>query len=174
MKGLGVERAGAFVEQARRKAGDAGLALGILIGAAREGEVERDQRNGRVAHQPGLDAARALHPFDLHGVRRRDGEAHDAAATRTVIRRRAQARRSDGESLGDHRVHERFSSGSRLLDEIAGDRAALVEPLARRLLHGFGGDGAHAVGPGADIIDRGAGGQRRAVPVRQRTLIVLA
>ena len=73
MERLGVERAGAFVEQVGHQVGDAGLVLRVLGGAAAEGEVDGDQRNRRIAHQPGLDAARADHALDLHRLRGRGG-----------------------------------------------------------------------------------------------------
>ena len=58
-------------------------------------------------------------------------------------------------------------------DQIAGDRAALVEPLPRGVAHLVGRDGADAVGPGLHAVDGQAGGQRRAIPARQRALAVL-
>jgi hypothetical protein len=62
---LGVEIAGALVERGGRHVGCAGFSGRILIGAALERELHRDQRHGRLAHQPGLDASRAHHPLDL-------------------------------------------------------------------------------------------------------------
>ena len=43
VEGRGIERAGAFVEQAGRHVGDAGLVGGVLVGAAADGELDRDQ-----------------------------------------------------------------------------------------------------------------------------------
>ncbi len=76
-KGLIVEFAGAFVEQPGREIGDARLRLRVLRGTAGKGEVHRDQGNGGVLHQPGLDAARRHDALDGGGVgagQRRDGE----------------------------------------------------------------------------------------------------
>ena len=61
---LGVELAGALVEQRGDHVGDAGLVGRVLAGAAAEGEVHGDQRHRRLAHQPGLDAARADDALD--------------------------------------------------------------------------------------------------------------
>ena len=70
MKRLGVEIARAFVEQAGEHGAGAGLALGILRGAAGKGKLHRDQRHGVILHQPGGDAAGAddvLHALGARG-----------------------------------------------------------------------------------------------------------
>ena len=48
---------------------DARLDRGVLVGAAFEGEVHGDQRDRRLANQPGLDAAGRDHPLDVGGLR---------------------------------------------------------------------------------------------------------
>src|SRR4051794_10799749 len=60
-----------------------------------------------------------------------------------------------------------------ILDQIAGHRTFLVEPFLRGIADLVGGDGPNAVRPASDIVDVQAGGQRSAVPARQRRLIVL-
>jgi hypothetical protein len=67
---LGGELAGALIQQSRRQVADACLDGGIFAGAAQEGEIERHQRQRRLAHQPGLDAARRHHAFDRGRCRR--------------------------------------------------------------------------------------------------------
>ena len=71
MEGLGIEIAGAFIEQAGDHVADAGLAGRVLGGAAGEGIFHRDQRHGGVLHEPGLDAAGRDQPLDLCGRMRR-------------------------------------------------------------------------------------------------------
>ncbi len=71
VEALGVEVAGALVEQARHHGGGAGLAVRVLGGAALEGEVDGDERHRIVLDQPGLDAARRAHL--LHGGGAGDG-----------------------------------------------------------------------------------------------------
>ncbi len=65
MIGLGIEIAGAFVEQVGDQIADAGLAGRILAGAAAEGIFHRDQRHGRILHEPGFDAAGRHQALDL-------------------------------------------------------------------------------------------------------------
>ena len=62
---------------------------------------------------------------------------------------------------------------ARFLDQIAGHRTFLVEPFLRGVANLFGGDGANAVRPASDVVDAKAGGECRAVPARQRRLVVL-
>ena len=57
MEGLGIQIAGAFVEQVGDHVADAGLVGRILGRAAAEGIFHRNQRHGGVLHEPGLDAA---------------------------------------------------------------------------------------------------------------------
>ena len=93
VEGLGVELAGTLVEQIERHVADACLAFGILGGTAAEGEIERDQRHGGIAHEPDFDAARAHHPLDLGRIaRRRGSSATNAAARRANRPRRAMLR----------------------------------------------------------------------------------
>src|SRR5664279_3392180 len=66
MVGLAVEVAGALVEQVGGETGGDRLVRLILGGAAMESVIERDQRHGMLAHQPGLDAGRADDLFDRH------------------------------------------------------------------------------------------------------------
>ena len=65
MERLGVEIAGALVEEVADKIGDAGLVVGILRRAAGKGIFHGDQRHGRVLDEPGLDAARRDQVLDL-------------------------------------------------------------------------------------------------------------
>ncbi len=67
LEGGGVEIAGAFVERCDRHLGEPGLVGWILRGAAPDREIHRDQRHGRVAHQPEFDAAGAYDALDLGG-----------------------------------------------------------------------------------------------------------
>src|SRR5258708_29962984 len=60
-----------------------------------------------------------------------------------------------------------------ILDQIAGHRTLLVEPFLRGGADLFGGDGADAIRPASDVVDAQAGGERAAIPARQRRLIVL-
>src|SRR6202021_1386611 len=57
--------------------------------------------------------------------------------------------------------------------QISGPRPFLVEPLLRSLADLFGGDGADAIRPASDVVDAQAGGERAAIPARQRRLVVL-
>ena len=67
---LGVEIAGAFVEQSRPSCRRApALSAGSCEEPPRKAKFERDQRHGRLAHQPGLDAAGADDALDLGGAR---------------------------------------------------------------------------------------------------------
>ncbi len=97
VEGLGVVGPGALVEQAGHHVGDAGLVVGVLVGTAANGEFECNQRQRAILHQPGLDAARAHHPLDVHGERGR-GRQPERSAGRECDQRTRHA-------------HERFSSG---------------------------------------------------------------
>ena len=101
VEGIGIEGAGAVVEQARCHMGDAGFVLRVLIGAAEEGEVDGDQRQGAVADQPRLDAERADHALDIHRSRRKGGKRDGGASNE-----RDQAARGGAADPG---IHERFS-----------------------------------------------------------------
>ncbi len=93
VKGLGIEIAGALVEQAGDQIADAGLAGRVLAGAAAEGIFHRDQRHGRVLHEPGFDAAGRHQPLDLgRGVRRRrcQRQQRGAGASRCSAARRVR------------------------------------------------------------------------------------
>src|SRR5262249_11093743 len=63
--------------------------------------------------------------------------------------------------------------GLGVLDEIAGHRAALVEPAAGCILHRLCADQPDAIGPGAHLLDARAGYERGAIPLRPRPLIVV-
>ncbi len=67
VEGLGIEIAGAFVEEVADQVGDARLVLGVLGRAAGKGIFHRDQRHGCVLHEPGLDAAGRDQALDLCG-----------------------------------------------------------------------------------------------------------
>ena len=56
LEGLGIEIAGALVEQARDEIGAAGGVVRIARRAAVEGEIDRDQRQAVLLDQPGFDA----------------------------------------------------------------------------------------------------------------------
>ena len=106
MKGLAVERACAFVEQGRGKTGDAGLPLRVLIGAAEKEKSSAikgtaESRTSHASMPPGLFTR------SICMALRRDGEAQRA---RENGRQGRAIPAADGES-GNHRVHERFSSG---------------------------------------------------------------
>ena len=166
LEGLVVEIAGAFVEQAGEHASRAGLAGRVLRRAAAKGELERHQRHRVVLDQP---------------------EAH-AARTDEV----AQIDRARRDRIGDGQIHQRFlgragflaggdsgtaASGRRRLfgrQQVAGDGAPPVEPLARRGEHVLGAHRFDALRPFLNVADRLAGGERRAVPARQRELAVLS
>ena len=90
----------------RHHVGDAGLAGRVLVGAAAEGEVHRDQRHRRLAHQPGFDAARADHPLDLGRSPARPRQR----ASSSDARRQAPVRRRRERNADRRRRHERFSS----------------------------------------------------------------
>jgi hypothetical protein len=77
VKGLGIQFAGALVEQVGDQIADPGLVGGILGGAAAEGIFHRNQRHGGVLHEPGLDAAGRNQVLDPgRGVRRRQSQRH--------------------------------------------------------------------------------------------------
>ena len=99
-----VERTGSLVEQASGKVGDPRLVGGILIGAAENGEVDRDQRQCVIAHEPCLDAARADHALDGHrpAHRRKNAEHQDDDE-----RGQRMCRGAPGKDEG---AHERLSS----------------------------------------------------------------
>ena len=91
VKGLGIEIAGAFIEQAGDHVADAGLVGRVLRGAAAEGIFHRDQGNGGVLHEPGLDAAGRNQALDfcrsLRRRRRSDSSAAPAMADASAARR---------------------------------------------------------------------------------------
>ena len=64
-KRLAVERTRPLVDQARDHVGEALLAARVERRAAGEVDRHRQERNRWLAHQVGLDAARADHPLDL-------------------------------------------------------------------------------------------------------------
>ena len=66
VKGRAVEVAGALIEQVAGKIGGACFVGLVLGGAAMERVIERNQRHGMLAHQPGLDAGRADDLLDRH------------------------------------------------------------------------------------------------------------
>jgi hypothetical protein len=76
-EGLGIKVASTLGQEVHRHQGAALLAGRVEGGAAAEGELDRYHGQHRLAHQPGLDAARARHALDLHrrGLRHeRDGQ----------------------------------------------------------------------------------------------------
>ncbi len=169
MEGLGIEIAGTFVEQAGDHVADAGLAGRVLGRAAAEGIFHRDQGHGGVLHEPGLDAAGRDQALDFRGGMRRrrcqQGQ-RDAGGNDGCEARRANCKAG----------HERFSSrfgAVGILDQIAGHRTLLVEPFLRGVADLFGGDGADAIRPASDVVDAKPGGERAAIPARQRRLVVL-
>ena len=165
---LGVEIAGALVEQGRHHVGDTGLADRILVGAALERKFHRDQRHRRLAHQPGFDPARADHPLDLgHRLRLRRAQKQGADGNSGKRRRYAACEKT----VGDH--ERRLLRLGVLLDQISGDRAALVEPGLRGVAHLFRRDLLNAVRPGLEMIDGKSRGQRAAIPARHGGLTVL-
>src|SRR5262245_57812699 len=60
-----------------------------------------------------------------------------------------------------------------VLDQVAGDRTALVSPLPGRTADLAGTHGADAIRPGEHLLDRQPGGERRTVIARERRLTVL-
>ena len=108
VKGAGVEIAGAFIEQRSDQGRGAGFAGRILSRAADEDEIDGDERDRRLAHQPGLDAAGAHHALDGRGASRRgeNNKRRDGDGT-AAQEGAAQDRR--------HGIHECFSSACRLL-----------------------------------------------------------
>ena len=60
-----------------------------------------------------------------------------------------------------------------IVDQIAGYRALLVEPLLRGRAHLFGGDRANAIRPISDVLDPQPADQCTAVPARHRYLVIL-
>ncbi len=76
-----------------------GLSGGVLVGAAAKGEFDGDQRQRVIAHQPGLDAARAHHPLDGHGPRRGSAQARARAPATRAIRARDPARRMKADAF---------------------------------------------------------------------------
>ncbi len=108
MERLGIELADAVVERRGGEIGGARLARRILCGAAGEGEVDGDQRDGRLAHQPGLDAARAHDALDGG----RGGRSRQRYRRQERYRDRGAAN-GFGQDARDC-VHECFSSGLRL------------------------------------------------------------
>ena len=109
VEGLGIEVADAVVERRGGEIGGPCLAGRVLRGAAGEGEVDGDQRHGRLVHQPGLDAARAHHALD--GGRRGRSRGRDHRQQRDRDRDRGAV---DGLRQGARDcVHECFSSGLR-------------------------------------------------------------
>ena len=89
VKGVGIEIAGAFVEQRSDQVRGAGFAGRILSRAADEGKIDGDERDRRLAHQPGLDAAGAHHALDGRGASRR-GESNKRQRRATAPRRRRE------------------------------------------------------------------------------------
>ncbi len=79
---LGGKVARAFVEQARNHVGDARLAGFVRRRAAAPGDVHDDDGHFVFLHEPGLDAARAHHPFDIHGGGGKRGEQKKAERER--------------------------------------------------------------------------------------------
>ena len=73
LESLGVQFAGALVQETGQVVGQSLLARGVERGAAAEGEAEGDQGVAGFADQPGDDAAGGLHPLHRHGGGRRRG-----------------------------------------------------------------------------------------------------
>ena len=103
-------------------------------------------------------------------------------AATTHARRRAQILKKEVLKAAVREVSEKSCNESRtlllafrrgVLDQIAGHRTFLVEPFLRGGADLFGGDGANAIRPASDILDAEAGGERPAIPARQRCLVVL-
>ena len=65
VKGLGIQIAGAFIDQIGDHIADAGFARRVLGRAAAEGIFHRDQGYGGVLHEPGLDTAGRNQMLDL-------------------------------------------------------------------------------------------------------------
>ena len=103
-EGLGVEIAGAFVEQTSSHIGDAELVGGVLAGTPAKSEFKRYQRRGRLAHQPSLDPTGADHAFDRHRAGRRGQGKHRQPGQR-------HAGRDGFHLMRERSAHERFSSG---------------------------------------------------------------
>ena len=83
---IAVECARALVEQIGNHVGDTGFVRRILLRPAAKRELHGDQRRGRLAHQPGLDARRAHDALDRGGgrrSRRREGEQQSRERQRT-------------------------------------------------------------------------------------------
>ena len=173
VEGLGIEIAGAFVEQRRHQIGDAGLA------GADPGRRRRRKRNSMaISGTAGSRTSQASMPPGL--TTRSIVVAAPAAPRQAPAQRRAQRRRRPpraAETVEQDRAGTKrsraFLLGLQVFDQIAGHRPAHVEPWRAASLHRIGGHGADAVGPGADLLDGLAGRQRRAVPARQRRLVVL-
>ena len=84
VKSLAVEVAGAFVEQAGGETGGAGFIGLVLAGAAVEGEAERDQRHGLLAHQPGLDPGGTDDAFDTASPRQAGAASRASSASAAI------------------------------------------------------------------------------------------
>ena len=103
VKRPGIQVARTLIDEVGDHVADAGLAVRILHGAAVHGEFHRDQRHGRILHEPGLDAAGRNQVLDLGGGVRGAGH-HRREATQTPATR---ARRGAPDL---EEGHERFSA----------------------------------------------------------------
>ena len=119
---LGIEVAGAFVDQRRRHVGDARLVRGILAGAAAKREVERDQRHRMLLDEPCLDAGRADDALDGGGVgggrehqrgREREGGGEDTRGEDTGGGETTRVSRPM--AVAEAESHERFSGAGSCL-----------------------------------------------------------
>ena len=166
---LGIEIAGAFVDQARRPC--------WRRRACRRDPAPRRRRR----HIPSRSAARSRPARTRPRCRRARSDAGSLPRPATARgSARARAKRSGERERGAPR--EVGTDGSRtlllalrrgVLDQIAGDRALLVQPFLRRGADLFGGDRADAVRPASDVLDAEPRGERAAIPARQRRLVVL-
>ena len=103
VKCLGIQIAGALVDQVGDEIANAGLVGRILGRAAAEGIFHRDQRHGGILHEPGFDAFRRNQMLDLRRRARRRRCHHCHCDTGNGSKREPPR-----ETWGNY--HERFSS----------------------------------------------------------------
>ena len=170
MEGLGIEIAGAFVDQAGDHVADAGLVRPDPgRAAAKAYSIAISGTVASCTNQASMPPGETRCWIFAAACEGADASSNSAAQAK----RRRDAKRGARERMDGSRTLLLAFRRGRVLDQIAGHRALLVEPFLRGFADLLGGDGADAIRPAPDVVDAKPGGERAAIPARQRRLIVL-
>ena len=148
LEGVGVEIAGAFVERLRPSSR---RARPCRPGPARSRRGTRNSprlaaRSSRAPARTSMPPGLTMRSILVAAAGTREPRQHQRDKARRNERRRG--------SYGECALSRPTVLRARLPDQIAGDRTPFVEPLRCGVAHIIGGDGAQAVGPGLDLLDR--------------------